>query len=73
MEDILVKEFKAYIKNGDLEGLKEQWREFHEEIDFGREIAWDYVFQKVYLSACSKKQTKIIEWLEEKLDRKSVV
>ena len=46
-----------------MDGLKEQWDEYRVETDFGREVTWDYVFQKVYLHAALKKQKAICEWL----------
>ena len=63
MEDQLISEIKPCINIGNLDGLKEQWEEY-KELDFGREIAWDYVFQKVYLHAALKKQKHICEWLD---------
>jgi hypothetical protein len=64
IEEQLVAEIKPYINKGNLDGLKEQWTEYRVETDFGREIAWDFVFQKVYLHAALKKQKAICEWLD---------
>lgn len=64
IEEQLVAEIKPYINEGNLDGLKEQWDEYRVETDFGREITWDYVFQKVYLHAALKKQKAICEWLD---------
>jgi hypothetical protein len=64
IEEQLIDEIKPYINKGNLEGLKEQWIEYKTETDFGREIAWDFVFQKIYLHAALKKQKKICEWLD---------
>jgi hypothetical protein len=64
IEEQLVAEIKPYINKGNLDGLKEQWLEYYSETDFGRAIAWDYVFQKVYLHAALKKQKLICEWLD---------
>jgi hypothetical protein len=64
MEQHIVRELKLLINNGDLAGLKEHWAEY-QETDFGQEIAWDYVFQKVYLHACLKKKLVIINWFME--------
>jgi hypothetical protein len=44
-------------------GLKKKWSEYQTETDFGREIAWDFIFQKVYLHAALKKQKSICELL----------
>ena len=64
IEEQLVAEIKPYINKGNLDGLKEQWLEYRVETDFDREIAWDFVFQKVYLHAALKKQKAICEWLD---------
>jgi hypothetical protein len=64
IEEQVISEFKPFINNGYLEGLKEQWKEFYSGTDFGREIAWDFIFQKVYLHAALKKQKAICEWLD---------
>jgi hypothetical protein len=59
----LIMEIKPYINNGNLDGLKEQWYEYRVETEFDREIAWDYIFQKIYLHAALKKQDAICNWL----------
>jgi hypothetical protein len=64
IEEQLVVEIKPYINKGNLDGLKEQWLEYRTETDFGREIAWDFVFQKIYLHAALKKQKAICDWLD---------
>ena len=64
IEEQLVVEIKPYINKGNLDGLKEQWFEYRTETDFGREIAWDFIFQKIYLHAALKKQKAICEWLD---------
>ncbi len=64
MEDDIINELKPFINASKLYALQEKWAEY-QETDFGRDIAWDYVFQKIYLHACLKKQTKIVEWLME--------
>ena len=63
IEEQLVAEIKPYINEGNLDGLKEQWDEWV-NTDFGREIAWDFIFQKVYLHAALKKQKLICKWLD---------
>jgi hypothetical protein len=63
IEDLLITEFKEYITDDNLHGLKQLWEEY-QDIDFGKEIAWDYVFQKVYLHAALKKRKAICEWLD---------
>ena len=65
MEDAIIRELKPLIDNGNLDSIKTQWREFQEETEFDRPVAWDYVFQKIYIHACLKKQSDIAKWLEE--------
>ena len=63
IEEQLVAEIKPYINEGNLDGLKEQWDEWV-NTDFDREVAWDFIFQKIYLHAALKKQKVICEWLD---------
>lgn len=63
IEDDLVSEIKPFINIGNLDGLKNEWCEY-QETDFGRKVAWDYVFQKIYLHAALKKQKHICDWLD---------
>jgi hypothetical protein len=66
MEDIIrdiIKDIKDIINKGNLNELKELW-ETYQNTDFDGIIAWDYVFQKVYLHACLKKKIEIVNWLE---------
>jgi hypothetical protein len=65
IETQLFSEIKPFINIGNLEGLKELWSRYQNETDFGRVIAWDSVFQKVYLHAALKKQHSICAWLDE--------
>lgn len=64
IEDQLISEIKPYINNGNLEGVQEKWLEYQNEIEFDRVIAWDYIFQKIYLHAALKKQKHICEYLD---------
>jgi hypothetical protein len=64
IEEQLIAEIKPFINKGNLDGLKEQWDEYRLETEFDREIAWDFVFQKIYLHAALKKQKQICEWLD---------
>ncbi len=64
IEDQIILEIKLFINKGDLQSLKSLWNEYKLETDFGREIAWDYIFQKVYLHSALKKQKAICEWLD---------
>jgi hypothetical protein len=64
IEEQLIAEIKPYINLGNLEGLKELWVEYYSETEFDREVAWDFVFQKIYLHAALKKQKHICKWLD---------
>lgn len=63
MSDELIREIKPMIDAGNLDALQILWEEYQECSD-EQEIAWDYVFQKVYLHAALKKQHAICEWLD---------
>jgi hypothetical protein len=63
IEQQVIQEIKAYIHRGDLEGLRVLWEDY-QETDFGRELAWEYIFSKIYIHAALKKQRAICEWLE---------
>ncbi len=63
MEQYIITEIKEFINRGYLDGLKELWSEL-QSIEFERIIAWDYIFQKVYIHACLKQQNDIAIWLE---------
>jgi hypothetical protein len=63
MEVHLIREIKELINKGDLNSLKELWINY-QKIDFEIPIAWDYIFQKVYIHSCLKKQIIIVKWLE---------
>jgi hypothetical protein len=63
IEEQLISQIKPFITIGNLDGLKDEWIEY-QETDFGRNIAWDFVFQKIYLHAALKKQKHICEWLD---------
>ena len=64
IEEQLVSEIKPFIQAGKLESLQILWEDYSENTDFGRPIAWDYVFQKVYLHAALHKQHAICQWLD---------
>jgi len=63
MEDELIREIKPLIETGNLTALQIMWEDYS-EMEFDRPIAWDYVFQKIYLHAALKKQREICEWLD---------
>ncbi len=54
--------FKRYIEAGSLEACKSYLQEIIDEYE-NDSIPWDYIFQKVYLHACLKKQKSIVDWL----------
>jgi hypothetical protein len=51
IEDQLLSIIKPNIDKGNLEGLCQ----LYNETDFGRELAWDYIFQKMYFDAPVRK------------------
>ena len=63
IEDTLITECKQCVTQGNLDNLRTLWEEY-QDTDFGKEIAWDYIFQKVYLHAALKKQKAICEWMD---------
>lgn len=63
IEEILVAECKVHVSEGDLDGLRNKWEEY-QDTDFEKDIAWDYVFQRVYLHAALKKKWAICEWMD---------
>lgn len=64
IEDSIIKEIKIDINNGDLENTINTWNKYKNDIEFHRELAWDYIFQKVYLHSSLKKQKHICDWLD---------
>ena len=58
----ILSECKAYVSAGDLEGLQQYYSEI-QNTEFGYNISWQYIYQKVYLHACLKKKVDIVEWL----------
>ena len=65
LEDHLVQTIKPFVEKGDVDNLKELWTEYRDHTEFPREVAWDYIFQKVYLHAALKKQAHLCAWLDE--------
>lgn len=61
MEDI-VYVFKRYVEMGAIESCSAYLEELQTT---SQNIAWDYIFQKVYLHACLKKQNPIVNWMHE--------
>ena len=48
-----------------MDPLKVLWREYRDHTEFPREVAWDYVFQKIYIHAALQQQQAICDWLDE--------
>jgi hypothetical protein len=61
MEEI-VGHFKIYVNAGNLEACQSYFAELHAEYE---DLPLDYLFQKVYIHACLKKQVAIVDWLME--------
>jgi trans-aconitate methyltransferase len=58
--DQIVSFFKKYINDGSLEACQAYLQELRDTYE---DAPWDYIFQKVYLHACLKKQKAIVDWL----------
>jgi hypothetical protein len=56
-----IKSCKAMIECDNLEGLQEAFQEALAESP--PTFAWELIFQKVYIHACLKKKTCIVDWL----------
>jgi hypothetical protein len=60
--DAVVKRFKSYVETDDLisaQGFLSGLVSDPEDLD----VAWDHVYQKVYLHACLKKRHAFVEWI----------
>ncbi len=58
--DHIVTNFKHYVEQGSLEACQAYLQELKDTYE---DAPWDYIFQKVYLHACLKKQKPIVDWL----------
>jgi hypothetical protein len=63
MEPIL-KKFKSCVELDDLAGAQSFLQAILSAEDASEEIAWDYLYQKIYLHACLKKRRKFVEWMD---------
>ena len=61
MEPIVAR-FKSYVEADDLAGAQ-SFLQAILSAEEPEEIAWDYLYQKVYLHACLKKRTRFVEWI----------
>jgi hypothetical protein len=58
--DEIISFFKKYINDGSLEACKNYLQDLRDTYE---DVPWDYIFQKVYIHACLKKQKQIVDWL----------
>jgi len=65
MTDLIIHVFKDYINKKDIEGFKSYLLEIQEYDEY---IPYDMLFQKIYIHACLKKYTPIIDFLKEKYE-----
>ena len=62
MTDEFIGCLKKYIDNGSLSDCQNYLQELKDMYEVN-ELPWDFIFQKVYLHACLKKQKAIVDWL----------
>jgi len=65
IEEDLIRQIKPVIEEGNLYALQIAWEELSQNTEFDRPIAWDYVYQKIYIHAALKKQRSICQWMDE--------
>ena len=65
IEEDLIREIKPLVEEGNVDALQIALEELREHTEFDRPVAWDYVYQKVYLHAALKKQRPICQWMDE--------
>jgi len=58
--DEIISFFKKYINDGSLEACQNYLQMLRDTYE---DVPWDYIFQKVYIHACLKKQKLIVDWL----------
>lgn len=62
--NIIIKECKKMIEKENLDGLKEYYLTLDENDKFISDtLAYEYIFQKIYIHACNYGNKDIIEWL----------
>jgi hypothetical protein len=59
-----LKDCKTLIEKDNLEGLQEFYLENAHE-----NYPWDYLYQKLYLHACLKKNHRIVQWMNELFEK----
>ena len=68
IEEQIISEIKQIINDcsaqecSSLESIKNKWSEY-QEVQWERNIAWDFIFQKIYLHASMKKQKDVCDWM----------
>jgi len=63
MEKSIVRDFKHIINTGDLYEFQESVQHTLESTA-SEQLAWDYIFQKVYLHAALKKREDITKYMD---------
>ncbi len=62
MVEAIIGNFKHYIDTASLDACQQYLQELTDEYE-SDSMPWDYIFQKVYIHACLKKQQAIVDWL----------
>jgi len=62
MNEALVTECKTFIEQGDLAGLQNYYSEL-QNTEFYLIPNWQFIYHRIYLHACLKKQKVIADWL----------
>ncbi len=61
----VVKRFKSFVETEDLSGAEGFLTGLMTDSDEASTIAWDHVYQKVYLHACLKKRRRFVDWMNQ--------
>ena len=61
--DDIVKRFKSFVETEDLSGAEGFLIGVMSDSNEASTIAWDHVYQKVYLHACLKKRRRFADWM----------
>ena len=65
----IIRECKKLIENENLPELKEYYNTLDkQELFISNLIAYEYIFQKIFIHSCNFGNKEIIEWLTEKYD-----
>lgn len=68
--DEIIKICKKIIKDDDITSLKEYYSNLNEiDIFISNVVAYEYIYQKIFLHACINKKREIIEWLMDKYEK----